>query len=241
VYAQRLDADTFDTRIRALRAWDPNAVLVTAATARVSWPTISVPIVTCALKHHRQPQRGFHFSRRQVPAELVMSRAGLRYTSPALTALDLCESHGGDAVDEALRARATTLKDLHQALQLTSAPLRNAERRRLLLDSKDEPYSAAERRFHLLLRAAGITAWKANQSVLLDGRLYHSASADPHPEQAILYRAERPRLTQRESHRHARGERQPRDNGGLYRVVEVGLAWPDRVDDVVAGVELVMP
>jgi very-short-patch-repair endonuclease len=62
------------------------------------------------------------------------------------------------------------------------------------LDSKDEPWSAAERRFHRLLRAAGITAWKANQPVLLsgslfyldvvfaklaielDGRLYHSGS-----------------------------------------------------------------
>jgi very-short-patch-repair endonuclease len=197
VYAPRLDVDTFDTRIRALRSWDPNAVLVGTAAARVSfWPTIRVPVVTCALKHHRRPQRGFQFSRREVPAELVMSRAGLRYTSPAMTALGLCESHGGDAIDEALRARATTLKDLHRALQLTSARLRNAERRRLLLDSKDEPWSAAERRFHRLLRAAGITAWNANQRVLLggslffldvvfrrvklaielDGRLYHSGS-----------------------------------------------------------------
>jgi very-short-patch-repair endonuclease len=197
VYAPRLDVDTFDTRISALMAWEPNAILVGAAAARVSfWPTIRVPTVTCALKHHRQPQRGFHFSRRQVPAELVVSRAGLRYSSPALTALDLCASHGGDAIDEALRARATTLRNLHHALQLTSARVGNAERRRLLLDSKDEPWSAAERKFHRLLRDAGITAWKANQLVVLggslffldvvfrgvklvvelDGRLYHSGS-----------------------------------------------------------------
>jgi very-short-patch-repair endonuclease len=65
-----------------------------------------------------------------------------------------------------------------------------------LLDSKDEPWSAAERKFHRLLRDAGITAWKANQLVVLggslffldvvfrgvklavelDGRLYHSGS-----------------------------------------------------------------
>jgi hypothetical protein len=140
VYAPRLDVDTFDTRISALMAWEPNAILVGAAAARVSfWPTIRVPTVTCAVKHHRQPQRGFHFSRRQVPAELVVSRAGLRYTSPALTALDLCESHGGDAIDEALRARATTLRNLHHALQLTSARVGNAEQRQLLLDAKDEP------------------------------------------------------------------------------------------------------
>ena len=197
VYAPQLDVDTFDARISALMAWQPNAILVGAAAARVSfWPTIRVPTVTCAVKHHRQPQRGFHFSRRQVPAELVVSRAGLRYTSPALTALDLCESHGGDAIDEALRAGATTLRSLHHALPLTSARLGNAERRRLLLDSKDEPWSAAERKFHRLLRDARITAWKANQLVVLggslffldvvfrgvklavelDGRLYHSGS-----------------------------------------------------------------
>jgi len=153
-------------------AWEPNAILVAAAAVRVSfWPTIRVPTVTCAVKQHRQPQRGFHFSRRQVPTELVVRRAGLSYTSPALTALDLCESHGGDAIDEALRARATTLRSLHHALQLTSARLGNAERRRLLLDSKDEPWSAAERKFHRLLRDAGITAWKANQLVVLGGSL----------------------------------------------------------------------
>jgi very-short-patch-repair endonuclease len=85
---------------------------------------------------------------------------------------------------------------MHQALELTAARVGNPERRRLLLDSKDEPWSAAERKFHRLLRAAGITAWKANQPIVLgsslffidvafrevrlaieiDGRLYHSDS-----------------------------------------------------------------
>jgi hypothetical protein len=84
-YAPRLDVDTFDTRIRALRTSDPNAVLVGTAAACVSfWPTIRVPVVTCALKHHRRSRRGFRFSRREVPADLVMSRAGIRYTSPAM-------------------------------------------------------------------------------------------------------------------------------------------------------------
>ena len=173
VYAPQTEVDTFGTRTRALMAWDPNAVLVAAAAARVSfWPTLRAPVVACALRHHRQPQLGFHFSRRQVPAELVVSKAGLRYTSPALTALDLCESVGGDAIDEALRTRATTLKDLHCALQLTNARVGNPERRRLLLDSKDEPWSAAERKFHRLLRGAGFTAWTANLPVVLGGSLF---------------------------------------------------------------------
>ena len=197
VYASREAADTFDTRVRAVMAWDSNAILTAETAARVSfWPSIRVPVVRCALKHHREPRRGFQFSRRQVPAELVVSRTGLRYTSPALTALDLCVALGGDAIDEALRTRATTLEHLHGALELTKARVGNAERRRLLLDSKDEPWSASERKFHRLLRAAGITAWKANRpfiiggslffidvafrrvklAIEIDGRLYHSKS-----------------------------------------------------------------
>jgi very-short-patch-repair endonuclease len=186
VYAPPHAANALDTRIRAVMAWDPNTVLVEAAAARVSfWPTIRVPVITCALKHHRQPQDGFRFSRRHLPAELVVSRAGLRYTSPALTALDLCDSLGGDAIDEALRARATTLKHLHRALALTTARVGNADRRRLLLDSRDEPWSAAERKFHGLLRAAGITAWKANRPFLIGGSLFFIDVAFRHIKLAI--------------------------------------------------------
>ena len=186
VYAPPHTATAIDTRIRALMAWDPNTVLVEAAAARVSfWPTIRVPMITCALKHHRQAQDGFRFSRRQLPAELVVSSAGLCFTSPALTALDLCDSLGGDAIDEALRARATTLRHLHRALDLTRARVGNPERRRLLLDSKDEPWSAPERKFHRLLRAAGITAWKANRPLVIGGSLFFIDVAFRHVKLAI--------------------------------------------------------
>jgi len=186
VYAPPHTATAIDTRIRALMAWDPNTVLVEGAAARVSfWPTIRVPLITCALKHHRQAQDGFRFSRRQLPAELVVRRAGLRFTSPALTALDLCDSLGGDAIDEALRARATTLRHLHRALDLTRARVGNPEQRRLLLDSKDEPWSAPERKFHRLLRAAGITAWKANRPLVIGGSLFFIDVAFRHVKLAI--------------------------------------------------------
>jgi Protein of unknown function (DUF559) len=125
------------------------------------------------------------FSRRQLPAELVVRRAGLRFTSPALTALDLCDSLGGDAIDEALRARATTLRHLHRALDLTRARIGNPERRRLLIDSKDEPWSAPERKFHRLLRAAGITAWKANRPLVIGGSLFFIDVAFRHVKLAI--------------------------------------------------------
>lgn len=44
---------------------------------------------------------------------------------------------------------------------------------RLLLDSRDLPWSAAERLAHQLLRRAGIRGWKTNTPVFLCGRLYY--------------------------------------------------------------------
>jgi very-short-patch-repair endonuclease len=72
----------------------------------------------------------------------------------------------------------------------------NPTRRQLLLDSRSEPWSEAERSLHRLLRAAGITGWQANRAVLLgdltfyvdvifrkrklaieiDGRSYHNGA-----------------------------------------------------------------
>jgi very-short-patch-repair endonuclease len=195
VYAPLEVCDSVATRVHALMRWDPDAILVGAAAAWVSfWPEIRVSQVACSLKHKRQPHKGFEFTRRQIPAELVVTRARLRFTSPALTALDLCATVGGEAIDQALRTRATTLAQLERAMELTSARVGNPTRRQLLLDSRAEPWSAAERAVHRLLRDAGISGWKANRPVVLrertfyvdvifrqlkliieiDGRLYHN-------------------------------------------------------------------
>jgi very-short-patch-repair endonuclease len=197
IYAAADQATSVASRLRALNRFDPDAILVAAVAARMSfWPDLRVDLIECAVRHSRAPQRGYHFTRRHIPAELVVSRAGLRLTSPALTALDLCATVGGDAIDQALRTRATTLAQLHRAMELTAARVGNRSRRQLLLDSRAEPWSEAERRFHRLLRDAGITGWQANRPVVLkgstcyvdvifrklklvieiDGRLYHTGT-----------------------------------------------------------------
>jgi very-short-patch-repair endonuclease len=197
VYARPEACDLVGTRVRALMRWDLDAILVGAAAAWVSfWPEIRVTTVTCSLKHNRRPQPGYQFTRRVVPEELAVNRSGLRYTTPALTALDLCATVGGDAIDQALRSRATTLVQLERAMELTAARVGNRVRRGLLLDSRAEPWSQAERLFHRLLRDAGITGWQANRPVVLndstfyvdivfrklrlvieiDGRLYHTGA-----------------------------------------------------------------
>jgi very-short-patch-repair endonuclease len=174
VYAPPASAASASTRIAAVAAWDRDAVLTHEAAAVVSyWPELPVPVVRCAVPHHRPPRSGFEFSRGRIPAALVWQRGLLRLTSPALTALDLCETLGGDAIDHALRRRVTTIDLMRQALALTPKRAGNPGRRRLLLDSRDEPWSAAERVFHSLLRATGITGWTANRPLLLGGQTIH--------------------------------------------------------------------
>jgi very-short-patch-repair endonuclease len=174
VYAAAPEAASLPARLAALPLWDPDAVLIGASAAQQSfWPSLRADPVTCAVKHHRPSQPGFVFVRRTVPAELVVERAGLRRTRPALTALDLCASRGGEGIDQVLRARAATLRQLHHALGLTGGRRGNRQRRALLLESRDEPWSEAERRFHVLLREAGITGWRANRPVLVDGAPYY--------------------------------------------------------------------
>lgn len=170
VYAPPSQAGTAETRIRAVGWWDRDAILTGAAAARVSfWAGLDVPVVTCAVRHERAPQAGYAFVRRAVPPELVVERFRLRYTRPALTALDLCIETDGEAIDQVLRSRAATLDHLHQAMALMPARIGNLQRRRLLVESRARPWSAAERRLHRLLWRAGITGWDGNQPVVIDG------------------------------------------------------------------------
>lgn len=160
-------------RLAAVPWWDPDAVLThEAAAALTFWPSLKVPVVRCAVRHRKAPQPGYLFAREQIPPELIQQRETLRLTSPALTALDLAAATDGNSVDRALFERATTLDLMHEALRLTGRRRGNPDRRRLLLDSREEPWSSAERQCHRLLREAGIIGWKANRPVTIDGQDY---------------------------------------------------------------------
>lgn len=173
VYAAPERAALADVRMRAVCRAYPDAVLTGAAAARCSfWPAVPLRVIDVAVGHKVAPRTGYTLSRRVVPAELVDERGGLRFTSPALTALDLANAEWAEPIDRALRSRMTTLAGMHEALLATAYRTGNAERRRLLLDSRDEPWSEAERRVHRLLRGAGLRGWRANRPVVVGGRLY---------------------------------------------------------------------
>ena len=77
---------------------------------------------------------------------------------------------GGDAIDQACGPERRPC-----ALQRrgTTAGVREPDRRELLLDSRDEPWSAAERLFHRLLRTARDHRLESNQPVMIDGSTYY--------------------------------------------------------------------
>ncbi|MGI3785511.1 MAG: DUF559 domain-containing protein [Janthinobacterium lividum] len=167
-------------RVLALATRQPDAVLVGRTAAQLSyWPVLAGDTVSYALDHKCVPQPGFHGSRRAVPPELVLERDRLRLTVPALTALDLCSEVGGDGIDHALRTRTATLAGMHDALELSGGRRGNRDRRALLLDSRDEPWSAAERLCHRMLRGARITRWKTNWPVTIERNLYYLDVAFP--------------------------------------------------------------
>jgi len=172
VYARAGADHDFLLRVDALRRWAPDAVLTGASAARFTfWSSCRADVVECALRR-RGTYQGFGFTRRAVPEELVTTRHGVRVTVPALTALDLGDQ-GTDAIDQALRTRSATLPGLWDALRLTSGRRGNRQRLEHLLDSRDEPWSQAERLAHRLLREAGIRGWKANLPVVAEERLFY--------------------------------------------------------------------
>lgn len=174
------------TRMLAVCRRHPDAVLLTEAAARVSfWPEVQVAAIQVAVPSPLPRQPGFAFTRRRIPPELVAECDGLRYTVPALTAVDLATFDCADAIDLVLRRRMATLDGMHAALRLTANRIRNPERLRLLLDSRDKPWSAAERKAHRLLRRACINGWRANFEVVIDGRQYFIDVAFPHLKVAI--------------------------------------------------------
>lgn len=155
----------FGVRAIALMRADPGAVLTGESARSILDPKRAVPgTVTAATRRLRQ-REGFRFEHRNVPECLVRALRGVRVTSPALTAVDLALPLG-TALDDALRNRVT-LEELWEAYRLTPGRPGNHERRLLLVDSRDEPWSHAERIAHRALRAAGVTGWRTNAKVRL--------------------------------------------------------------------------
>ena len=163
IYVRAGAQDDWRVKVLAVSAWMPGAVFTGATAARLSyWPELRQDKVCLAVRNDLRARTGYEFSRRHIPSELIFERQGLRLTTPALTALDLADLEQTEAIDQALRKRVTTLKELQRALDLTPCRPGNVARRLVVLDSRDNPWSFAERLAHRLLHQAGISGWRAN-------------------------------------------------------------------------------
>jgi len=161
-----------DLRIRVTAAWHPDGILMGAAAARLSFdPDIEVPVIVMATRRKRRAPQGIRLIRCEVPDEHVTQRDGIRLTRAALTALDLSRHDDGAAIDTILREGLAQLRHLRRALKATPYRLGNPVRRAMVDDSRDEPWSPAERRAHRVLRDARITGWETNLRISLpEGR-----------------------------------------------------------------------
>ena len=166
--------------VRAGWLWaGDDAVLLGHAAAKLTfWPELEVSTYEFAIPRDRHISYGpFSLTHRRIPPELIWRLDGVQLSSPALTAIDLAAGpDGGDVIDRVLRSRTATIAQLRTALALTCKRRGNTIRSQLLADSRANPWSAAERRLHRLLRANKITDWTANHWVKLD-RLLPSQGA----------------------------------------------------------------
>ncbi|HEY5981496.1 MAG TPA: DUF559 domain-containing protein [Microlunatus sp.] len=162
VYARAHHKAHPEVRIAALRRYEPNAVLLGEAAARLAfWPALDVETVVAAVTRKLAPQAGFRFVRRTVPADWVTEIGGTKVAKPALAALEA----GPDVIDHALREGAITLAEVARAYEATVRWKGHDSRRRLVEESSGNPWSAAERKLHRMLRDAGLTSWQGNYPV----------------------------------------------------------------------------
>jgi very-short-patch-repair endonuclease len=165
-----------EVRLRAAALWaGPDAVFTGLTAARLTfWPDCALATITIALPGLTKVSRpGFSIERRRVPSTDLVDLGGLRATQPSLTAVDLaCTPAGGEAIDRALRSRTATLAQMWSALARHPNRPGNPQRRALLKNSADQPWSEAERVLHRLLRGSGLIGWSTNVWVTATGSRY---------------------------------------------------------------------
>ncbi|GAB2615779.1 DUF559 domain-containing protein [Pseudactinotalea suaedae] len=172
VYLRTDVADSVAWRARAALVWRPDMILLgEVAASWTFWREIPVTAVDVATRTEID-RPGYRFHRRSVPPHLVGRYGDFRTSLPALTALDLIGTHGLDAIDHVLRSRRVRIEDLFAALEATPGRYGNVDRRRMLVRSRTEPWSAAERLAHAILTGAGISGWRSNVPLRLEGQQY---------------------------------------------------------------------
>ncbi len=157
--------------LRAVSAWsEPTGVLHGRSAAALWLPALASSVAFLAHPTLRS-RRGVVVCRRLVPQDFVRVTSGIRTVSPAYAAVELAAIDDGRAICEALRLRLADADAFTVALSALDATTGQAERRKVVAASADNPWSYAELRLHRILRDAGITGWVANRPIEIRGRV----------------------------------------------------------------------
>lgn len=183
IYARATSADEPLVRMAALHARDPDTVFTGLSAAALIWDLAMLPRTVTATGRTRATFRGYRLSQRTIDPGWIIHRGILRCTAPELTAVDLIPDVGARFVDQVLRDAGgkghVALKRMRQALADHPYRSGNNERRSVLTESRDIPWSEAERRGHRLLRQSGITGWTTNLRVSAGNSIYYIDIAFP--------------------------------------------------------------
>lgn len=153
VYRDATTRPTLTLLARAAALHDPRSVVCGRAAAALTWwPELPVGRIDVARRSGAAATRPFRWSRRTVPGYLTLRDQGLAVMAPALSVVDLIPEIGGEVVDQALRRRVVRIDDLNDALAATPGRPGNGVRADVLHDSRDEPWSEAERMLHRIMR-----------------------------------------------------------------------------------------
>ncbi len=165
VYAHPGAAGDLGTRLRALAARIPDAVIAGDAAARLTaWPKQQVTEIDVITPGRRVARPGYRMVRRRVSPAHVVRRGPLSCLSAELVAVDAAARDSGDRIDHLLRARYP-LERIEAALSASPGRPGNPARRRVVRRSRSQPWSQAERLFHDMLDRNGIKGWVANATV----------------------------------------------------------------------------
>ncbi|WP_176451809.1 endonuclease domain-containing protein [Enemella dayhoffiae] len=184
VYTTPELADDHATRALAVTRYDPSAVVVGASAAALTgWPRLAPNTITAAVSGEARRFPGFEFVHRTVAPDWIRSVCGVPCASEVLTAVDLIPERGGELVDDVLRRHPSrgewALEQLWRAYRDHPKRPGNQARREILTDSRDRPWSEAERAAHRLLRSSGLTGWMTNHPVTIEGMNYFLDAAFP--------------------------------------------------------------
>jgi very-short-patch-repair endonuclease len=172
VYAHPGAVADLPTRLRAVLARIPDAVIAGAAAARLTaWLQEQVGEIDVITPGRRVSRPGFGMVRRRLSPSHVLRRGKLSILSPELVAVDAAARDSGERIDHLLRARYP-LARIEAALAECPGRPGNRARRRVVHRSRSLPWSQAERLFHDMLDRNGVKGWVANATVRIGDASY---------------------------------------------------------------------